>query len=174
MSEKLHVHLTDDQRSDLRRQLAAGVAPAQALTHARILLKADEAPGGPAWGDRRIAEAFEVSELTVWRVRKRFVEQGLAAALTRKAPDRVYHRKLDGHAEAHLVALACSAPPMGRRFWTLRLLADRLVELKFVDGISYETVRRALKKTGSSPGSPARGACRPSRMASSSPGWRTY
>jgi transposase len=172
MSEKRRVHLCDDQRSELRRRLAAGEAPTRQLTHARILLKADEAPGGPGWSDDRIAGALEVSAVTIWRVRRRFADQGLTSALERKTPDRVYERKLDGAAEAHLVALASSAPPAGRRFWTLRLLADRMVELRFADGLSYETVRRTLKKTRSSPGPSARGARRPSRAASLWPAWK--
>src|SRR5215210_1111626 len=113
----------------------------------RASFKADESEGAPAWPDAQIARALDVGEATVWRVRKRCAEQGVEAALGRKAPDRVYRRKLDGEAEAHLVALSCSPPPLGRRRWTLQLLADRMVELRFVDGLSYETVRRALKKT---------------------------
>jgi transposase len=173
MSQKRRVHLRDDQRSELRRLLVAGDAPARRLTHARILLKADEAPGGPGWSDDRIAEALDVSTVTIWRVRTRFADQGLAAALERKVPDRVYARKLDGAAEAQLIAVACSAPPAGRRCWTLQLLADRMVELHCADGLSYETVRRTLKKTRSSPGPSAPGAPRRSPAASSSRGWRT-
>ena len=118
----------------------------------RILLKADQGPAGPAWTDRAIATALDASVPTVERVRKRFAEDGLGAALARRAPRREYRRKLDGEAEAHLIALSCSPPPAGRRLWTFKLLADRLVELRFVDGISYETVRRTLKKTLSSRG----------------------
>jgi transposase len=147
MATKHRIHLTDDERQDLRRRIASGRGAARALTHARILLKADESEGAPAWPDAQIARALDVGEATVWRVRKRCAEQGVEAALGRKAPDRVYRRKLDGEAEAHLVALSCSPPPLGRRRWTLQLLADRMVELRFVDGLSYETVRRALKKT---------------------------
>jgi transposase len=121
------------------------------LAHARIVLKADAAPGGPAWTDGRIAEAVEVSIDTVERVRQRFIEQGLEAALGRKPQDRPSReRKLDGRGEARLIALACSAPPAGRAAWTLHLLADRLVELRVVDTISHETVRQVLKKTRSS------------------------
>jgi transposase len=120
--------------------------------HARILLKADSGPEGPAWSDRAIATALDLSVPTVERVRKRFAEHGLDAALVRRRPQRVYRRKLDGEAEAHLVALSYSPAPAGRRHWTFKLLADRMVELRFVDGISYETVRRVMKKTGSSRG----------------------
>ncbi len=152
MAKKHSVSLTKDQRAFLQRGISAGSAPARVHVHARILLKADQGPGGPAWSDQAIAAALEVSVPTVERVRKRFAEEGLEAALQRRPPRREYRRKLDGEAEAHLVALSCSPPPAGRRLWTFKLLADRIVELRFVDGISYETIRRVLKKTGSSPG----------------------
>ena len=147
------VTLTAEERQELSELIATGKAAAQKLAHARILLKADAAEGGPAWDDQRIADATEVSTDTVARVRQRFVEQGLAAALVRKQQDRPSReRKLDGRAEARLIALACSAPPDGRTEWTMQLLADRLVELAVVDAISDETVRRLLKKTRSSRG----------------------
>ena len=152
MTKKHTVTLTEADRVLLRRRIAAGPAPAGTQTHARILLKADQGPGGAAWSDQAIAAALEVSVPTVERVRRRFAEEGLEVALARRAPRREYRRKLDGEAEAHLIALSCSPPPAGRRLWTFKLLADRLVELQFVDGISYETVRRVLKKTGSSRG----------------------
>jgi transposase len=107
---------------------------------------------GTAWTDEAIAAAVEVSQPTVHRVRRQYVEEGLAAALNRRPPTRVYQRKLDGVQEAHLVALACSTPPTGQARWTLRLLAAKLVELEVVDDVSYQTVRRVLKKTNSSPG----------------------
>jgi transposase len=151
--KKYKVTLTPDERNSLQDLIAAGKAAAQRLTHARVLLKADAAPGGPAWTDARIAEALEVHVNTVERLRERFVEQGLDAALGRKKQDRPSReRKLDGKAEARLVALACSEPPRGRARWTLRLLADQLVELEVVDTVSTETVRRVLKKTNSSRG----------------------
>ncbi len=151
--KKYKVTLTADERQQLSELIAAGKAAAQKLAHARILLKADAAEGGPAWPDARIAEAFEVSIATVERVRQRFVEQGLEAALGRKPQDRPSRpRKLDGRAEARLIALACSAPPEGRKEWTMQLLADQLVELQVVDTVCDETVRRALKKTSSSRG----------------------
>jgi transposase len=145
--------LTDPQRDQLQRLIAAGTAPARKLMHARILLKADQRPGAPAWTDDAIADAVEVSQPTVARVRRHFVEEGLEAALNRRAPRRVYRRKLDGEQEARLIALACGQPPDGQAHWTLRLLADRLVDLEIVaEPISYQTVRRTLKKTRSSPG----------------------
>ena len=145
--KKYKVTLTAEERRELRELVAAGKAAAKKLAHARILLKADAAEGGPAWPDGRIAEAVEISVATIERVRQRFVEQGLEAALVRKKQGRPSReRALDGLAEARLIALACSAPPDGRKAWTMRLLADRLVELEVVPSLSDETVRRALKK----------------------------
>jgi transposase len=146
--KKYRVALTTEERQGLQDLIAAGKASAQKLAHARILLKADTTPGGPAWTDDRIADAVEVSCATVERVRQRFVEQGLEAALVRKPQERPSRqRKLDGRAEAHLIALACSKPPEGRTEWTMQLLADKLVELQVVASISDETVRRTLQKT---------------------------
>jgi transposase len=151
--KRYKVTLQAGERQGLSDLIAAGRAAARELTHARILLKADAAEGGPAWPDGRIAEALEVSTATVERVRQRFVEQGLEAALDRKPRERPAREiKLDGRAEARLIALACSAPPDGRAVWTMQLLADRLVELEVVDSISDETVRTTLKKTRSSRG----------------------
>jgi transposase len=151
--KRYRVTLTDEERQELQALIAAGKAAARKLTHARILLKADASPGGPAWIDQRIVEALEVGVATVERVRQRFVEEGLEAALSRKPQQRPRRQpKLDGRAEARLIALACSAPPDGRKQWTLRLLADRLVELEIVEAVSDETVRRVLKKTRSSRG----------------------
>ena len=146
--KKYCVTLTADERASLTKLTASGKAAAQKLTHARILLKADQAVGGPAWPDHRIAEALEVSVATIERLRQRFVEQGLDAALGRKKQDRPSReRKLDGAAEARLIALACSQAPAGRKSWTLRMLADQLVELEIVDAICPETVRQTLLKT---------------------------
>jgi transposase len=151
--KKYKVTLAADERNSLQDLIAAGKASAQRLAHARILLKADAGPDGPAWADARIAEAVEVNVTTIERVRQRFVEQGFEAALVRKKQDRPSReRKLDGQGEARLVALACSDPPQGRARWTLRLLADQLVELEVVATISTETVRQVLKKTNSSRG----------------------
>jgi transposase len=151
--KKYKVTLTADERQFLHDLIAAGKAAAQKLTHARILLKAEAAPFGPGWIDDRIAEAVEVNVTTVERVRQRFVEQGLEAALVRKKQARPSReRTLDGDGEARLIALACSQPPQGRSAWTLQLLADQLVELHVVDSISGETVRQVLKKTNSSRG----------------------
>ena len=151
--KKYKVTLTSDERQQLQKLIAAGKTAAKKLAHARILLKADSAAGGPAWSDSRIATAVEVSTDTIARVRERFVEQGLEAALVRKKQDQPSReRVLDGRAEAKLIALACSAAPAGRTDWTMQLLADQLVELKIVESVSDETVRRVLKKTRSSRG----------------------
>lgn len=152
MRKKYPVTLTDTERDHIHALIAAGTAPARKLMHARVLLKADQSPGGPGWVDEAIAEAVESSQPTVARIRRQYVEQGLEAALNRRAPRRVYERKLDGAQEARLVALACSTPPEGQARWSLRLLADKLVELEVAEGVSYQTVRRILKKTNSSPG----------------------
>ena len=115
--KKYHVTLTAEERAELEQLLRKGKAAATKLAHARVLLKADESQGGPGFSDAQIVEAVEVSRNTVCRVRERFVERGLEAALVRKPPARAYARKLDGRGEAHLVALACSRPPEGRKRW---------------------------------------------------------
>lgn len=152
MKKKYIVTLTEQERRTLQDMLSRGKASARKLTHARILLKADATHAGPEWSDEMVAEGLDVGRATVERVRKQFVEEGLDAALERRRPCRTYRRRLDGDAEAHLVALACQTPPEGRSRWTLRLLADRMVELEYVEQVSYQTVRRTLKKTNSSPG----------------------
>jgi transposase len=151
MKKKYLVTLTADEREQLNAMITAGTASAKKLAHARVLLKADQGENGPAWVDEVIAEAVEVSTDTVARVRQRFVEQGLEAALVRKKQDRPSReRVLDGSAEARLLAVACSDPPDGRAAWTLTMLADKLVELEVVESVSRESVRRVLKKTPSS------------------------
>jgi transposase len=147
--KKYKVTLTAEERQQLQDLIAAGTAAARKIAHARVLLKADAAEGGgPGWTDERIAEAVEVGVATVERVRQRFVEEGLEAALGRKRQDRPSReRVLDGAAEARLIALACSPPPDSRPCWTMKLLADTLVELEVVEAVSDETVRRVMKKT---------------------------
>lgn len=152
MRKQYVVRLSEAERAWLQTMIGRGAAPARAQTHARILLKANQGEAGPGWTDGAISTALEVDPTTVARVRKLYVTEGLEAALYRKAPDRVYRRKLDGEQEARLVAVTCSEPPTGHKRWTLRLLADTLVELEVVDTVSYETVRQTLKQTGSSPG----------------------
>jgi len=150
--KKTTITLTSEERETLQALLASGHAPARTLTHARILLKADESEGGPAWRNAAIAAMLEVSEPTLSRVRQRFAAGGLEAALHRKAPEREWERSLDGAQEAHLMALACSEPPDGRKQWSLRLLAARMVVLEHGETLSHETVRRVLKRGTSSLG----------------------
>ena len=126
--------------------LRKGKCAAHKRRHAEVLLKADEGAEGPAWIDQQISETFDVSPRTVERIRQRLVEQGLPAALERAKPQRSRASKLDGEQRAHLVALACQSPPEGRSRWTLRLLAQQMVVLDYVDELSHETVRRVLKK----------------------------
>jgi transposase len=146
------VALTSDERQRLQSLLRAGVMPARKLLHARILLKADRGPGGPGLADPAVALAVEASKNTVARVRQRYAEEGMEAALNRRPSTRVYQRKLDGTAEAHLTTLACGAPPEGRVRWTLELLAERLVTLQVVEQVSPQTIMRTLKKTASNRG----------------------
>jgi hypothetical protein len=145
------VRLSEEERQRVRTLLQRGRAHARSLLYARILLKAEASEGGPAWTDERIAEAMETSTDTVARERRRLVEDGLEVALMAKKPGKPRRRVLEGRAEAHLVALACSEPPEGRGSWTLRLLADRMVELGHVERVSRETLRRTLKKTNCAP-----------------------
>ena len=147
MAKHHRVRLSDADRRSLQKLVRSGRAPARALTHARILLKADEGASGPGWPDLQIAEALETSVPTVERVRKRYVAEGIRAALHHRPPRATKPRKLDGHAEAHLIALSRSAPPPGRDRWTMQLLADRFVALYQGPPISDELVRRTLKKT---------------------------
>jgi transposase len=159
-ANKIEVRLTADERTALGQLVHTGTHPAHATRRARILLKADAA-GPDAWPDERIAAGLDINRMTVSRVRAQFAAEGLDATLHKKrARDRQY-RKLDGAQEARLIALACSAPPEGQARWTLRLLADRLVELEVVAAIDPSTVWRALKKTRSSPGSSNSGSSRP-------------
>jgi transposase len=148
MRKQYSVRLSEAERAALRTLLGRGDAPARVQAHARIRLTANQGDAGPGWTDDAISTALEVDRTTVSRIRKRYVTAGLAAALHRKAPERVYRRQLDGEQEARLVAVACSEPPSGQQRWTLRLLANRLVEVEVVEAISYETVRQTLKPTG--------------------------
>jgi transposase len=141
------VELSEDERAALRTLVGSGTGAARMLTHARILLKANQGEGGPGWTDAAIAQALEVGRATVERVRQTYATTGLEAALARKTPQRVYERKLDGAAEARLVALTCSPAPEGQARWTLRLLAEQLVTLEVVESICGETVRQTLKQT---------------------------
>jgi transposase len=146
------VTLTEEERRQLINLTTVGTSAARRLLRARILLKADAAEGGATWSDPRISEALDVSLPTIHRTRQEFVEGGVEAALNRKKSRLRRSQVLDGEQEAHLIALACSTPPAGRKCWTLQLLADQLVELGYGETVSDETVRRTLKKTNSSRG----------------------
>jgi len=145
------VTLTSDEREQLEAMTRAGKRSARTITRARALLLTDQGEGGPAWEDARVAQALGCGHRTVERVRERFVTDGLDAALNHKPQDKPSRQAvLDGAAEAKLIALACEQTPGGRKRWTLKLLAEKLVELEVVGSVSRETVRRALKKTRSS------------------------
>ena len=149
MKHKYAVRLTDTEREHVQTLITAGPAPAGKLLPARMLLKADQGPQGPAWTDEVIAQAVEVSQPTSFRVRRPSVEQGLQAALDRRPPTREEQRQLDGAQEAHRVALACGPPPEGQGRWSWRLRADKLVELEVAEvaeDVSSQTVRRVLKQ----------------------------
>lgn len=149
--KKYRITLEAEEREQLQEILSKGKADVRRLKHAQILLAADESEGSPAQIDTAIAKTLNVGTATIERVRRRFVEEGLEMALSPyKTPKRRYKTKLDGRQEARLIATACSKPPEGHARWTLRLLADKLVELKCVDSISHETVRQTLKKMNSS------------------------
>lgn len=167
--EKYRVSLADEERAMLESLVSKGKAAARRIAHARILLLADK-----GHDDEDIASALEISARTVGRVRKRLVTEGFLAAVDPKPqpprPDKV---KIKGDVEQELIRVACSDPPQGRCHWTLRLLADELVALGLVQGVSTETVRQALKKTTSSRGSSRPGACRPTRTGSTSGAWKT-
>jgi len=152
MEKRYRVTLIEEERLELRAMVTAGKAAARKLVRARVLLLADQAEGGPAKSDPEIVDALGCGRATVERIRKQFVEEGLEETLQPKPTMRVYERRLDGKAEAHLVAIVCGAPPEGRSRWTLRLLGDRLVALGHVESIAHETVRRTLKKTSLSLG----------------------
>ena len=147
MPKRYHIRLSNDDRHALQKLVHSGTASARALTHARILLKADEAEGGPGWRDEQIAEALDTSVPTVGRTRKRFIQGGLDDAVSHRPPRKTKPKKLDGHAEAHLIALSRTEPPKGQGRWTMQLLADKFVELYDGPVISDELVRRTLKKT---------------------------
>jgi transposase len=147
VAKKYRVTLTAEERAGLEAMISKGRADARKLAHARILLQTDQADGAPTLTDQEVAAALDLSTRTVERVRRRFVEEGIESALSPKPTKRIYARVLDGAQEARLIALACSKAPEGKKRWTLRLLAERVVELGHVESLSHETVRRALQKT---------------------------
>ena len=156
-AKRYPVLLDSEQRESLIRLISIGKDSARKLTRARILLKADESEGAAAYADKQIREALEVSLSTIERTRKTFALEGLTAALTPKKRSWVSRQKFDGEKEAHLIALACSDPPEGHARWTLRLLAEEMVELNHFSSISHECIRQVLKKTNCVPGASSSG-----------------
>jgi transposase len=149
MPKNIHiVKLSAVEREELEGMVRKGKAAGWKLQRAQVLLKCDQGPCGPGWIDQRVAEAFGCTSRSIEKWRKQAVEQGPLSLLERKArATPPTPPKLDGEQQAQLVKLACSQPPQGRARWTMRLLAERLVEMEVVDEISHETVRRTLKKT---------------------------
>ncbi len=147
MRKKFVVCLNQEERETLERLVKTGNAPARKQTRAWILLKSDAAEDAPNWSYEQVCQAYNVSQVTVYQVRKAYVEHGLEKAINRKKPEREYEHCLDGEAEAHLIALACSEAPEGQERWTLRLLQDRMIKLEYVEDVSHETIRTTHKKT---------------------------
>ena len=150
--KKYRVQLTAEEREELKSLVSRGRAAARKQMRARVLLLCDENRKEGGRTDEQVAKALEISVSTVERVRQRCVEEGLERAVNRKEQANRRPKLLDGEKEAQLIAIACNDPPEGREHWTLRLLKDKIVELKVVESISRETVRQTLKKTLSSPG----------------------
>ncbi len=146
MYQKYPVELTEAERYQLKQLLSSGTISARTARRAQILLKSDSSQGGPNWSYQAICTAFDVSEPTISDVRRAYVTGGWEVAVNRKKPERVYEHRLDGEAEAHLVALVCGEPPEGHARWTLGLLKDRMIKLSYVDNVSRETIRTTLKK----------------------------
>jgi transposase len=166
--KKYVVRLSREERAELEALIAKGKSPAQRLTKARILLKADQSEDGEGWSDSQIVEALDTSLVTIYRVRKQLVEEGLEAALSRKKREAPpVPRIFDGEAEAKLIALACSEPPPGFAHWSLRLLEEKVVELNIVERASDSTIGRVLKKTSSSPTAGNAGSSRPNKTVPS-------
>ena len=145
---KYRFSLTQDERDELESIVTKGKHNSQKVLNALILLNYDEdAPKPRTLGEQDIAKVLKVSAMKIHRTKQRFVDEGMDIALNGRKGERVYKRKADGDFEAHLVALSCSDPPEGQAQWSLRLLADQVVELGYIESVSYETIRRVLKKT---------------------------
>ncbi len=145
--EKYRVTLSQQERTELLTITKGGIHTAKKVIHALILLNCDEGEFSDKVNNDEVSKVLKIGMRTIDRVKKKFVEEGFEAALENRPTTREYKRKADGEVEAHLVALSCSKPPEGFSRWSLRLLADKMVELEYADGISYETIRRVLKKT---------------------------
>jgi len=169
MAVRYIVELTDEERNNLKEIVSKNKASRSTIVNAYILLRSDVACG---WLYDEIAQAYDVSTKKVEFVRKRFVEEGLEASLTRKPVTNAHRRKITGEEEAHLIALCCSQAPEGHERWTLRMLADKMVELAVVESVSHETIRQTLKKTNLNPGKRKNGVFRQSKMPPLSVKWR--
>ena len=172
MAKKYIVRLSSEERRELEDLVNTGKAAAYKRKNAQILLKSDISEEGPGWIDSKISEAFEMTVQTVENVRKRLVGGGLEAAISRPKRPHMRQHKLDGEQEAHLIALTCNEPPEGQARWSLRLLADKMVELNYVDEISHETIRQTLKKMKLNPGKRKNGAFLQKQTRSSSVRWK--
>ena len=172
MPKRYVVTLSTDERKELEALTTSGKSSRNKVVKGFILLKADEGKEGEGWTDQQIADAYNISVSTVEQTRERFVEGGLEGALTRRPTSRVYRRKIEGEEEAHLIALACSDPPEGRAEWTMQLLADKMVELNYVESVSDETVRQVLKRNEIKPWQKKSGVSHPSKMRPSSAKWK--
>jgi hypothetical protein len=151
--EKYIVTLEPEEREQLEALVSKGKHAAQKVLTALVLLNCDTSKQRERRrSSEELAEVLQISARKIDRVKRCFVEEGLEAVFNRQPSHRVYEHIVDGDAEAHLIALSCSEPPKGRARWSLRLLAEKAVELQYVETISHETVRRVLKKTNSSPG----------------------
>jgi hypothetical protein len=146
--KKYIVRLSAEERTTLSKLIHSGRGQARIFTRARILLKADQSTDGPSWSDEEISNALDVTVQSIERIRKQLIEEGFDAVLSRREyKQKVSRKKIDGDVEAHLIAICCGEPPLGRTRWTLRLLADKIVELGYIDTISHEAIRQTLKKT---------------------------
>lgn len=172
MPKRYVVTLNEEERKELEKLVTDGKSKRDKVIKAFILLKADEGERGEKWTDKQIAEAYHISVSTIEQTRERFVEEGLEAALNRRPTQRVYRRKIEGEEEARLITLACSTPPEGSSQWSLRLLADKMVELNYVESVSHETVRRALDKNELKPWQKKSGVSRRSKVHPSSARWK--
>lgn len=171
-SQKYVVRLTSEERKQLFELISKGKANKEKLNRARILLKADCGEEGENWGDQKIADAFYVTILTVQRTRQSLVEEGFENTLNRKPPKASKRRIMHGEEEAHLIAIACSKPPEGHCRWTVRLLANKMVELEYLPSVSHMTVHNALKKTKLNLGKKKNGASHQNPMQNSSVKWK--
>jgi transposase len=170
MAKRYVVTLSVEERKELEAFTSSGKSSRNKVVKAFILLKADEGEGGEGWTDKRIADAYNISVSTVEQTRERFIE----GALNRRPTKRVYRRKIEGEEEAHLIVLACSDPPEGRAEWTMQLLADKMVELNYVESISDETVRRVLNRNELKPWQKKNGASRRSKTPPLSAKWKRF